>query len=146
MNAEESSQSAELNTYHGNIDPSLSAGLGSFVIAHQPSLTHQPAEGAFHDPTAWQDGEAGGIVGAFDNLNGQFEAESPDPMGEGLTGVAAIHPQHAQPSEPTQHPAQYHFAPSRSVVLAGLTATPSTSPKVSTSKCRLRPLTHLPAS
>jgi len=70
MNDEESSRSAELNSYHGAIDPSLSTGLGGFVIAHQSSLTHQPAEGAFHDPTAWQDGEASGSVGAFDDFDG----------------------------------------------------------------------------
>jgi hypothetical protein len=31
-------------------------------------------------------------------------------------------------------------------MLAGVTATPSTNPKVSTNKCRFRPLIRLPAS
>jgi hypothetical protein len=38
------------------------------------------------------------------------------------------------------------LAPARSVVLAGVTATPSTNPKVSTSRWRLRPLICLAAS
>lgn len=58
MKDEESSQSAELNADHGDMDPSFGAGLGGFVIAHQSPLAHQPAEGAFHYPTAWQHGEA----------------------------------------------------------------------------------------
>ena len=107
MKDKESSQSAELNSYHRDIDPSFGAGLRGFVIAHQSALTHQPAEGAFHDPTAWQYGEASGIVGAFDDLDRQFGAESLDPLGERLTGVAAIHPQDAEPGEPAQDPAQH---------------------------------------
>ena len=106
MKAEESSQSAELNSYHGDINPGFGAGLGSFVITDQSPLAHQPAEGAFHDPTARQYGEAGGIVGAFDDRDRQFGAESLDPLSKRLPGVAAIHPQEAQPSKPTQHPAQ----------------------------------------
>src|SRR5271168_1795812 len=106
MKDEESSQSAELNSYHCDINPSFSTGLGGFVIAHQSALAHQPAEGAFDYPTMWQDGEASGIVGTFDYLDGQFGAEAPDPLGEGFTGVAPIHPQDTQPGEPAQHPAQ----------------------------------------
>jgi hypothetical protein len=106
MKAEESSQSAELNSYHGDIDPRFSAGLGGFIIADQSPLAHQPAEGGFHDPTARQYGEASGIIGAFDDFDRQLGTESLDPLSKSLPGAAAIHPQEAQPSEPTQRPAQ----------------------------------------
>src|SRR5579862_9872189 len=146
MNDEESSQSAELNSYHRDMDPSFGASLGGFVITHQSPLVHQPAEGSLYDPAARQDCEAGGGVGAFDDFDGQLGTKCFDPLGEALTSVAAIDPQNAQPGEPAQHPAQNDCAPSRSGVLAGVTATPSTSPKVSTNRCSLRPLIRLPAS
>jgi len=50
MNDEESSQTAELNSDHRDIDPRHSAGFGGFVIAHESPLVHQPAEGALHHP------------------------------------------------------------------------------------------------
>jgi len=111
MNDEESSQSAELNSDHGDVDPSFGAGLGGFVIAHQSPLAHQPTEGSLHDPTAWQYFKAHSGVGAFDDLDRQFGAECLDPLGEGFACVAAIHPQAAEPGEPAQHPAQNHLCP-----------------------------------
>ena len=109
MNDEESSQSAELNSYHRDINPSLGARLGGFVIAHQSPLTHQPAESAFHDPAVGQYFEASEVIRTFDDLDGQSRAEPLDPLGEGLAGVATIHPQNAQPGEPAQDPAQKHL-------------------------------------
>ena len=116
MKDKESSQSAELNSYHGDIDPSFGAGLRGFVITHQSPLAHQPAERSFHDPAARQDFKAHSGVGTFDDRDRQFGAESLDPLGEGLPSVAAIDPQDAEPSEPAQHPAQYHL---RSVTFGG---------------------------
>src|SRR5450432_2279102 len=104
--SEESSESAELNTDPGDIDPGFGAGLGGFVIAHESPLTHEPAEGAFHYPAARQHFEADGIVGAFDDLDHQLRAESLDPLGERFAGIAAVHPQDAEPSEPAQHQPQ----------------------------------------
>ena len=109
MNDKESSQSAELDSYHRDIDPSLGAGCGGFIIAHQAALTHQPAEGSFHNPAARQNFETHGGVGAFDDRDDQLGTKSFDPFGEGLASVAAIHPQNAKPSEPAQHPAQNHL-------------------------------------
>ena len=106
MKTEESSQSAELDSDHGDIDPSLGTGLGGFVIPHQSPLAHQPAESAFHHPAVRQHFEALGVVGTFDDLNLQFGPESLDPVGKRLPGVAAIHPQNTQPGEPAQHPAE----------------------------------------
>src|SRR5271169_2482337 len=111
MHDEESSQSAELNSYHRDMDPSFGAGLGGFVVAHQSPLAHQPTEGSLHDPTARQDFEADGGVRAFDDFDRQLGTKCPDPLGEGLPGVAAIHPQDAQPGEPAQYPAQNHLCP-----------------------------------
>lgn len=111
MKDKESSQSAELNSYHGDIDPSFGAGLDGFVIAHESPLVHQPAEGSLHDPAARQYFETHSGGGTFDDLDRQLGAQSPDPLGEGLTRVAAIHPQDAQPGEPAQHTAQNHLCP-----------------------------------
>ena len=74
MNDEESSQSAELNSDHRDIDPRHGAGFGSFVIAHESPLVHQPAEGALHHPATGQDLEALGGIGAFYDLDVQFGA------------------------------------------------------------------------
>jgi hypothetical protein len=106
MKDKESSQSAELNSDHGDIDPSFGAGLGGFIIAHESALLHQPAEGAFHDPTAGQDFEAREVVRTFDHRDHQLAAKAFDPVGKRLAGVATIHPQDAQPGEPTQNLAQ----------------------------------------
>ena len=145
--SEESGQAAELNSYHSDIDPSFGAGRSSFVITDQSALTHQPAKGALHDPASRQHFETRGSIGTFDNLDRQFGAKLLDPLSEGFAGIATIDPQDAEPSEPAQYAGpKTTCAPARSVVLAGVTATPSTSPKVSTNRWRLRPLIRLPAS
>src|ERR1019366_4309803 len=90
MNDQESSQSAELSSDHRDIDPRPGAGLGGFVIAPEAPLVHQPAEGSLHHPAARQYFEPLGRVGAFNDLDGQFGAESFDPLGKGLAGIATI--------------------------------------------------------
>src|SRR5512135_3437073 len=117
MKAEESSESAELNSDHGDVDPSLGTGCSSFVIAHQSPLVHQPAEGALDDPAASQYFEALGGIGTFDDFDGQFGTEALDPVGKVLACVATIHPQDAQPSEPAQNAAQKHLG---AVALGGV--------------------------
>src|SRR5208337_2541405 len=116
MKDKESSQSAELDSDHGDKDPGFGTGLGGRRIIKKTPLAHQPAEGAFHDPAARQHFEAHRGIGAFDDLDRQLGAESLDPVGERFAGVAAIYPQDAQPGEPAQHPAQYHL---RSVAFSG---------------------------
>jgi hypothetical protein len=106
MNDGESSQAAKLDSDHGDVDPSLGAGFGRFIIAHQSPVVHQPAESAFYDPATRQYVEALGGIGTFDDLDGQFGTKFLDPLGEGFSGVAAIHPQNAQPGEPTQDASQ----------------------------------------
>lgn len=106
MDDQFSSQAAELNPDHCDIDPRFGTGFGGFVIAHESPVVHQPTEGPFYDPTAWQDAETGGGIRAFDDLDRQLGAKSLDPVGEGLAGVTAIDPQNTQPSKPAQHARQ----------------------------------------
>ena len=93
--------STQLNAYHGDEDPCFRAGFGGFVIACQAAVVHEPAEGALHDPASWQHFKTRGGVRAFDDLDRQFGAEFFDPVGERRAGVTTIHPQQAQPSEPS---------------------------------------------
>src|ERR1039457_5831743 len=109
MNDEASSEAAKLDSNHGDIYPSLGAGLGGFVIAHPSALTHQPAEGSLHDPAAGEDFEAGRVIGTFDHFDREFGAEALDPLSEGCAGIATIHPQNPQPGEPAQHAAQKYL-------------------------------------
>ena len=67
MKDKESSQSAELDLDHSDIDPSCSAGFGGFIITHESPLVHQPAEGAFDHPAVRQDFEASEVVRALDD-------------------------------------------------------------------------------
>lgn len=53
-----SSQTAELNSFHGDVVPSLGAAFRGFVIAEQSQLSHQPTKSLLHDPAAWQAFEA----------------------------------------------------------------------------------------
>ncbi len=48
-------------------------GVG-FVVAGQAAVVHEPAEGAFDDPSAWLDVEASGGGVALDDL--KVDAES----------------------------------------------------------------------
>jgi len=116
MNNKGSSESAELNSYHGDVYQSLCAGLRGLVIAHQSPLAHQPAEGSLDDPAVRQNLESFGVIGAFYNLDRQFMAKPLDPLGEVFPGVATIHPEDAQPSEPAQDAAQQQL---RAVAFSG---------------------------
>jgi hypothetical protein len=109
-------------------------------------VTNEPAEGALDPPPTRQHFEANGGTGTFDDLDRQFRAQPFNPLGERISREATLHPQQAEPGQLAQHRAQDRFCPSRSGVLAVVTANPSTSPRVSTSKCRLRPLIRLAAS
>jgi hypothetical protein len=106
-------QSAEVNSWHRDINPSRGTRPGGFVITHPSPLTHQPAAGAFPDPAAGQSFEAGAGIRTFDDLGGPFRAESPDPVGEGFASVTAIHSQDAQPGEPARPRPRAIGAPSR---------------------------------
>ena len=106
MVPEKLGQSAKLNSYHCDVDPSFGAGFRPLVIAHQTPVAHQPAEGPLHDPPPGQDLEAGDIVGAFDDLNVQFWAQSSHPLGEFGAAISPVDPHLAQPREPAEHSTQ----------------------------------------
>lgn len=102
LNPERLCQSPELNWYHSDIDPGLSAAFRPFVVADEPPMTHQPAKGPLHNPAPRQDGEAIGLGAAFDNFNGQLWFDGSNPLGKLRATVAAINPELSQPSKPTQ--------------------------------------------
>jgi hypothetical protein len=106
MKDEVSSEAAELNADHRDVDQGCRAGLGGFVITHASPVVHQPAEGALHDPAPGQDFEPRGGGGTFDDLHDQLGPKASDPLGEGFAGVTTIYPQDTQPGEPAQHPPQ----------------------------------------
>src|SRR5438093_5058633 len=98
----ESSESAEHDPDHGGENPAGSTGFGGLVVAHQSAMLHQPAEGAFDHPAFGQHFESAHVVAAFDDFDFQFGALGFDPRGEVRSGVAAIHPEFAQPGEVRQ--------------------------------------------
>ena len=79
-----------MDAYHGEKDEGFSAGGRGLVVADEASVAHEPAEGAFDDPAASQDSEAAGLVGAFDDRDGELGSEATDPGGESRAGVAAV--------------------------------------------------------
>src|ERR1041385_2490050 len=58
----ESSESAENNADHDDENPACGAGFGSFVIMHEATMLHQPAEGAFGHPAFGQHFESAHVV------------------------------------------------------------------------------------
>jgi len=51
---EESGQTAELDSDHGNIDERFGAGDRLFVVSDQSTMMQQPAEGTLDHPTIRQ--------------------------------------------------------------------------------------------
>ena len=106
MIAEASGESAELDSYHCDINPGLGAGFALFVIPHEAAMAHEPAEGAFHHPTPRENFEAARAVGAFDHFDNQFWTHPANPLREVRPAVAAVHPHFSQPGEPRQEAPQ----------------------------------------
>ena len=79
---ERSGQSSDLDPYQGEEDKGLGGGRGGFIVADEAAVAHEPAEGTLDDPAASQDGEAAGLVGAFDDRDGELGPEATDPGGE----------------------------------------------------------------
>ena len=101
MNNKELSQSAELNSDHGDIDPRIGFGSDGFIIAHE-ALLHQPAEGALDAPAVWRDFEANEVARTFEDRDDQLWPQPLNPKGKSFAGLAAIHPQDSQPGRPGQ--------------------------------------------
>ncbi len=150
MNDDESSQrSAELNSYHRDIQ--LKLGRSTLWFRNRARVAADASTSRRCVPRP--NGGAATLKPArsserLTTSTASFGRSLFDPSGERLTGITAIDPQDAQPGElfsPRPGPKAIGRR-QNSVVLAGVTTTPSTSPKVSTSRWRLRPLIRLPAS
>ncbi len=72
MISEESGQSLQLDSYDRDINPRFGAGFGLFVIAHEATMAHQPAEGPLDDPAAGENFESAGAVATFDHFHREF--------------------------------------------------------------------------
>ena len=134
---------SDFDAYHGEEDEGLGAVGGGLVVADEGSVAYEVAEGAFDYSAASQEGDAAGIVGAFDDQDGDFAPEALDQGGEIRAGVAAFYPREPQPGG-TQ--ASMACEPAPSGVLAGVTWAPSSRPSGSISRWRLRPSIFLSAS
>ena len=106
---EGTSAAAELNGEHGDADPGLRAGGGSFGVAPQPAVLQVPAERALPAPAPGPHFEPRGVVGARHDSDRQFRAEFFDPGGEAGTWVSPLPPQNAPPSKPGAPAAQDHL-------------------------------------
>lgn len=82
--------------YVGDVDPSLAGGDGFLPVLRQSAAAPEPCEGAFDDPSSWQDLEPLRGVGGLDDFEGLLS----DPV-EGAAqfrpGIGAIGEQVAQP-------------------------------------------------
>ena len=110
---EGTSAAAELNGEHGDADPGLRAGGGSFGVAPQPAVLQVPAERALPAPAPGPHFEPRGVVGARHDSDRQFRAEFFDPGGEAGTWVSPSTHLRAGASgnagrrpRPAEHPAQ----------------------------------------
>lgn len=82
---------------HGQVDHCLAAFGEHLVVLAQASVSLEPPEGAFHDPSLGQDHEARHVVAALDD----FQNPAPElsrPVDQ-LSGIAAIGPDQLQPGE-----------------------------------------------
>src|SRR5580765_6516822 len=116
MIAEESSQAAELKTYHRDMNPSFCAGLRGFVVANQSPVTHQPTESSLHYPASGQYAKALHRIGAFDHFHFQLGTKVSDRLRKRLPAVSAIDPQPSKPGEAAQHSLQQRL---RAVAVGG---------------------------
>src|SRR6202167_2287212 len=75
-----------------------------FVVSHQATVLHTPAEGALDDPAFAQHFEATLVLEARHDLQAQGTGlpMRSDPGGEGRAGIALVGPDTAQPAEPSQ--------------------------------------------
>jgi hypothetical protein len=82
MIAEGSSQSAEHEAYHRDVNEACGAGFALFVVPGHSSILNQAGEGALDDPAFRQDVEPAQVLGAFDDFDLQSGSLLPNPTGE----------------------------------------------------------------
>ena len=102
MRVEGSCDSPDLDSNECDKDERFGTLDGGFVVACQTSVAHQPAKGSLHHPAVSQELESPDSVRSFDDLDREFAAQRLDPTGEHVAGVTSIHPDHAQPGQPTE--------------------------------------------
>lgn len=84
----------------GDEDESLAVGGVIFIIFGEAPIVGKPTEGSLHNPTFGQDLETM-KVRAFDHFQAQAATwqQCLEPLAEGWAGIAAIHPDQAQPTK-----------------------------------------------
>src|SRR5439155_23872584 len=104
MNVRLLGEPAEHNSDHRNVNPSFGMRSFGFIVSHQTTMFHQPAEGSFNDPTLGQHAEARPAPVPLDDLQPQRTrfAMGGHPGGEVRSGVTLIGPQATQPAEAGQ--------------------------------------------
>src|SRR5258708_11615464 len=113
MNVCLSGRLAEHNSDHRDVNPSFGMCRFDFIVAHQTTMLHQPAEGSFNDPALGQHAEATVASVSLDDLQSQRArlAMGGHPSGEVWSGVTLVSPQATQPAEAGQPLAQKPAGP-----------------------------------
>src|SRR5262249_50789427 len=128
----------------GDVDERAGRPRGGLPVAGEAAVPLEPGEGALDHPAPRQGLEALLARRRRDHLDPQ-----PQPTGRRLDdrpAVAAIAHSSASRADRARAWARSSGAASGSWTLAGVTSAARTVPSVSTTRCRLRPLTCLPAS
>src|ERR1035438_4779887 len=106
----------------------------AFVVADQPAVPQQPAEGALDDPSAADDLEAG-LVAALDDLQGEAGGLF-HPDGQRLAVIAAAAHMIFRVVRAFSRLMARSLAPARSLTWAPVTTTDSSQPSASTAARR----------
>ena len=99
MKSEESSQAAELNAYHRDINPRRGTGCR---FTHQPTMLHEPGKRALHHPAPRQHDKSSRVIAALDHFHLQLGPVLPCRLRELAAGETTVHPELAQPGEHRQ--------------------------------------------
>jgi len=91
---------------HRQVNHGLAAFGERLVVLAQPSVSSEPREGSFHDPSLGQDDESRHVVAALDDLQGP-PPESPRPVDQ-LARLPAVGPDQLQPGESALEQGRQH--------------------------------------
>lgn len=97
----------EHHANHGNLDHRLAPLDRPLIVSSQTTISIEPTECAFHDPTVWQDLETFGMIRTFHDIEhtstGHF-----DSLNE-FTCVPAISPNASQTGEASWNVSQHQL-------------------------------------
>src|SRR3954468_11072279 len=111
------------------------------------ALIEQPRKSALHHPTPWHDLKAFALVAHYLQADLIRVLQVSYPLGQPLRLIAPSTQSLRKRLTPlTKYCVKSTINPTRSSVLAAVTTTAINRPRVSTNRCRLRPLTCLPPS